>query len=160
MALAVDKNSKPYKGIARIITKRKGSVDVLGYIDNSKLVIVKSNDGVQWKKIKELKIKKITKIIKKITKKDRYFIGLEDPDIYRNSKGLIHLYYTIAFKLKSRPGCKVYLGHAKGKSLDSLKATKPKLSPNEREIDGYKEVCIIKNKNKIYALSELLLYTT
>jgi hypothetical protein len=26
MALAVDKNSKPYKGIARIITKRKGSV--------------------------------------------------------------------------------------------------------------------------------------
>ena len=81
MALAVDKKSKkPLRGIIRIITKRKGNVDIPGFVDMSKLILVESSDGLKWKKVKDLKINGIDKVIKKFSKKNNYFIGLEDPD--------------------------------------------------------------------------------
>jgi hypothetical protein len=49
MALSVDKESKnPLRGISRTILKRKGTVDVPGYIDFSKLIIIESQDGLFW----------------------------------------------------------------------------------------------------------------
>jgi hypothetical protein len=160
MALAIDKTNKPLRGIARVITKRSGNVDIPGFVDQSKLIIVESKDGLNWKKIKDLKIKNIEKVIKKITKSDRYFIGLEDPDIIRDEKNLIHIYFSISFKLKNRVGYKVYLGHAQGTSLDSLKATKPVLNPNEKEIDGFKESCFspVKSKNNKLVLNEIMVF--
>ncbi|MBI3623043.1 hypothetical protein HY212_03110 [Candidatus Pacearchaeota archaeon] len=158
MALAIDKSSKPLKGIARIITKRKGNVDIVGFVDKSKLAIVNSNDGLNWKIIKDLKIKGIDKITKNLEGKDKYFIGLEDPDIWEE-KGIKHVYFTIAYKLKNKIGFKVYLGHAQGKSLESLKATGPILKPTAK-IDGFKESCFspIKLNEKYLMLNEALLF--
>jgi hypothetical protein len=158
MALAIDKKSRPLKGIVRIITKRKGNVDAVGFVDRNKLAIVKSNNGLKWKIIEDLKIRGIEKIIKSLEGKDKYFIGLEDPDIWQE-KNIKHVYFTIAFKLKNKIGFKVYLGHAQGKGLDSLKATKPILKPL-KNIDGFKESCFLpkKENTKYTMLNEALLF--
>ncbi len=169
MALAVDKKSKnPYSGVARVIVKRKGNVDVSGYLDKSKLIIVESKDLLNWKKVCDLKIKGIDEVIKNLEKKDRFFIGLEDPDIY-NEKGIKHLYFTIPFKLKDKKKYAIFLGHAKGKRLDNLEATAPLLGPINKDICGFKEIAIspgnfhlsemgiIKNQNKTEGVSVISL---
>jgi hypothetical protein len=141
MAISIDKSKeKPYKGLAREITKSRGNPDVPGFVDESKLIIVESQDGLKWKKKKDLEIKRIDEILHKLAGDDKYFIGLEDPDIY-DENGLNHVYFTIAFKYKDKVGYAVYLGHAEGKSLESLNATKPVLSPFN-EFRGFKEVMI------------------
>ena len=97
MALAVDKESKnPYRGLAREITKsNQNNPNIPGNIDESKLIIVESQDALKWKKKKDLEIRGIDKILKQLAGEDKYFIGLEDPDIY-NEKELKHVYFTIA----------------------------------------------------------------
>src|SRR3989344_5139365 len=154
MALAVDKDSsKPYLGLAREITKSKGSVDIPGFVDESKLIIVESKNLLSWKKIKDLEIKGIEKIIKELSGNDKYFIGLEDPDIYIESK-LKQVFFTIAFKYKNKTGYEVYLGHAQGKRLDNLTATQPNLSPIlSKNIRGFKEVTISPVINKNYRIN-------
>ncbi|VVB77670.1 Uncharacterised protein [uncultured archaeon] len=157
MALSIDKNSNnPIQGLAREITKSQGSVDVPGFIDKSKLIIVESKDGLSWKKTKDLEIKGIKEIIKKLSGKDRDFIGLEDPDIWTDEKGVKHIYFTIAFKLKNKIGYKIYLGHAQGNSLQNINATKPVLGPIGDNIVGFKEVCIspLKSKAGRFTLTE------
>ncbi|MFH1308035.1 MAG: hypothetical protein ABIH72_04240 [archaeon] len=160
MALSIDKSTLKNKlkiGIAREITKSQGNVDIPGFIDESKLVIVSSSDLMSWKKVNDLKIKNIDRIIAKISSKDKYFIGLEDPDIWQEGK-IKHVYFTIAFKYKSEHGYAVYLGHAQGKSIESLTATLPVLQPIKSEkIDGFKEVAIspIKTKEGRFILSEV-----
>jgi len=142
MALSVDRESKsPIFGLAREITKSKGSVDVPGFVDESKLIIVESGDGLKWKKVKDLEIKGIDEVIKRLSGDDLYFIGLEDPDIWTDEKGIKHVYFTIAFKYKEKVGYAVCLGHAQGKKLDELEATEPVLSPTG-EFRGFKEACI------------------
>ena len=76
------------------------------------------------------------KIINQLGKTKSYFIGIEDPDIFINKDK--HVFFTIAFKKKNDDGYWMYLGHAKGKSLDKLKASMPVLSP-QTNIDGFKE---------------------
>ena len=157
MALSVDKESiNPYFGLAREITKSKGSVDIPGFVDESKLIIVQSKDLLSWEKISDLKIKGIEKIIKELSGNDKYFIGLEDPDIYIENK-LKQVFFTIAFKYKNKTGYEVYLGHAQGKSLNNLTATQPNLSPIlNKNIRGFKEVAIspIKINGKMINLTE------
>ena len=145
MALAIDKSSRKgfFIGIARAVVKRKGDVAVSGFIDKSKLVIVESKDGLKWDVKEELKIKEIKNVMEKLVEPEDYFIGLEDPDIFVEG-GVTHVYFSISFKLKHM-GYVVYLGHAEGKNLYSLKATKPVLSPDLDKIDecsGFKEVAI------------------
>jgi len=144
MALAIDKDSsKSYLGLAREITRSKGSVDVPGFVDESKLIIVQSKNLLSWTKKKDLKIINIDKILKNPSQNDKYFIGLEDPDIWRDENGITHVYFTIAFKYKNKIGFEVYLGHAQGKNLDNLTATAPVLSPVlNKNIRGFKEVAI------------------
>lgn len=144
MALSVDKlTSNPYLGIIREITKSKGSVDIPGFVDESKLILAKSSNALSWEMVSDFKIKGIEKIIQQISGNDKYFIGLEDPDIWTDEQGLKHVYFTIAFKYKYKFGYKVYLGHAKGKNLNDLIATSPVLSPiKKKNISGFKELCI------------------
>jgi len=171
MALTIDKstlNKKIKLGIAREIISSKGSVDVPGFIDKSKLIIVKSENLLKWKKVCDLKIKGINEVIKNLEKKDKYFIGLEDPDVY-NEKGVKHLYFTIPFKLKNKKKYVIYLGHAQGKSLEGLKGTDPLLGPINKDICGFKEIAIsprnfhlsemgiIKNQNKTEDVSVISL---
>ena len=54
MALSVDKSSITNKikyGVAREVYKRKGKVNIEGFVDKSRLIIVKSNNLLNWKKI-------------------------------------------------------------------------------------------------------------
>jgi hypothetical protein len=161
MALTVDKESKsPYLGLAREITKSRGSVDVPGFVDKSKLIIVKSKDLLSWTKVKDLRVKGIENITRKIKPKDSYFIGLEDPDIYNEGR-IKHVYFTIAFKKNNEDKHIVYLGHAQGKSLNQLTATQPALSPIlNKNICGFKETDIpLRTSSKIlFTLNEIVIF--
>jgi hypothetical protein len=152
MALTIDSstlNKKVKFGLAREITKSIGDVDKPGFVDQSKLIIVKSNNLLRWKKYSDLNIKGMDSIIEELSKEDRYFIGLEDPDIWIDEKKLKHIYFTIAFKYKEQKGYKLYLGHAQGKELTKLTATKPVIENN-------KEIAIspVKNNGFRYVLTE------
>jgi len=159
MALTIDKstlNKKIKLGIAREIVNRKGSVDVFKFVDKSKLIIVKSKSLLKWYKVKDLKIQGMKKIIKELTKKDTFFIGLEDPDIWVDKKGLKHVFFTIAFKYKNKLDYDIYLGHAKGESFDNLEATTPVLFPiKKKKIRGFKELAIPLVKNNKIILTEM-----
>lgn len=154
MALAVDKSSteEGFSGLARIITKREGDVDIAGYIDRSQLFLVKSNDGLKWNQIKKLEIEGIEKIIEKYKKENSEFIGLEDPDIWTDENDKKHVYFTIPFIDYG-----LFLGHAEGKTLENLIATEPVLCPRfDIGISGFKELAMspIKYKGKRINLTE------
>ncbi|MBD3252818.1 hypothetical protein GF386_03745 [Candidatus Pacearchaeota archaeon] len=159
MALCIDKstvnNSMKY-GVAREITESEGSVDTPGFVDKSKLIIVKSKDLLNWEKVSDLKIRGIDRIIKKINPENFYFIGIEDPDVY-NEKGK-HLYFTIAFRNRDAkfPFFNVFLGHAFGKTFDDLEATNPVLGP-EKNLWGSKEICFspLRTDNKIHLVESM-----
>ncbi len=152
------KSNGKYLGIIREIVKREGDVITPGYLDRSKLFIVESKDRLSWKKVKELGIIGIDKIIQDCNLGDMEFIGLEDPDTFAEKK-IIHVYFTMAYKLVNQEGFATFLGHAYGKDLDNLVATKPVLSPdmsNIEKIAGFKEATIspVKHNGKRINLAE------
>ncbi|MGY4884643.1 MAG: hypothetical protein ACP5NZ_03650 [Nanobdellota archaeon] len=152
MAISIDKETKnPYLGLAREITKSQGTPDKPGFIDESKLIIVESKDAFKWKKRRDLNINGIEKIINRLSGNDKYFIGLEDPDIINEGKTK-HVYFTIAFKYKEKVGYAVYLGHAQGNSIEKLVATEPVLSPLD-DFRGFKEVTIAPVNKKGYRIN-------
>lgn len=151
MALCIDPSSKPgnYVGIARNVYQRKGNVNISGFFDLSRLILVKSKDLLKWENVKELEIEGIDNVIKSIQPKNTFFLGLEDPDIFTDEEGMKQVYFTVAYKYKNKKGAKVFLGHAQGISLSKLKATEPVIAKN-------KEVAIspIKSEGYRYILSE------
>ena len=73
MALCIDPTSKnPYMGIARQVTHRKGSPDVEGFVDRSKLVSVKRNNLLNWEVVADLKIIGLEEMIKDLRKGNNY----------------------------------------------------------------------------------------
>jgi hypothetical protein len=149
MALCVDPSSKnPYVGLARHVTKRIGDVDALGYTDKSKLVIVKSANLLKWEIIRDLEIKGIEGIVETLEGEGKEFLGLEDPDVLTDEKGNKHVYFTIPFRIETTSlndtdRYEICVGHAEGKGLDKLKATKPVLAGINNEIRGFKEICLV-----------------
>ncbi|MFH1802500.1 MAG: hypothetical protein ABH864_03540 [archaeon] len=150
MALAVDKRSvgtvQPI-GLVREIVKRVGDVETAGYVDRSRLVVVKgSEDGLHWEMDNELKMGGLEdEIVGRIQPRNTEFIGPEDPDIFIEG-GTTHVYFTIPFLSNDGKGSSIHLGHAQGVGLDSLRATNLVLSPiNRNRLDspGYKEVSIL-----------------
>lgn len=149
MALCIDPDSKgPYRGIAREVTKREGTVDLKGFVDFSKLVLIESEDRLQWRVVNDLIIENIEEIVKKYEGAGTSFIGLEDPDIFVDEDGNKHVYFTIAYK-KDKEGHKLFLGHAEGESLERLTATEPVI-PNNKEV----AISPIGNKGYRYILAE------
>lgn len=151
MALTIDKSTLKNKvkwGVAREVYNRTGNADISGFLDRSKLILVKSKNLLSWKKVSDLKIKNMEKILEELTSQDQYCIGLEDPDIWEE-KNIKHIYFTIVIGYKNKRRIHIHLGHAVGKSLDKLKATKPVISNN-------KEIAIspLKNKGYRYILAE------
>jgi hypothetical protein len=133
MAITLDPTSNNRRGVARCITSREGDVQVKGYVDRSKLYLIEGDSLEKFKLIKPLVIAGETEIISILTPEGWDFIGLEDPDIWaEDSTGLIHLYFTIPIKpLNKKLGkMKIHLGHAVGKTLDTLVMTEPVLFDN------------------------------
>ena len=156
MALCIDPTSKnPYMGIVRQVTERVGSVDVPGYTDKSRLLIVKSDDLLKWNVVGDLRIDGIEETLKNLGGKDKEFIGLEDPDIIIDENGIKHVYFTIPFKHKTKSTndttrYDVYVGHAEGRNLNNLFSTGPVLGKLNDEIAGFKEICLVPSTNIKY----------
>lgn len=141
MALCVDPASKsPYRGIARQVTERVGNVDIPGFLDMSKLVVVESYDLLRWEVVRDLEIGMLESAIRALPHSKR-FMGPQDPDILTDNKGLKHIYFTIPLKYPNKAEQDVYLGHAEGDSLQNLRATNPVLGKVNAEIVGFKEIC-------------------
>ncbi len=158
MALSIDKstiNDKIKKGIARKITSRTGSSDIPGFLDKSQLILVESNNLLEWKTIKPLIIKNAEKIITEITPKDYFFIGLEDPDIFSddNDDNGKNVYFTIAFRHKAEATNLIWLGHASGPNLENLEMQNPIISPI-KGFNGFKEISFSPDKRKTIILTE------
>ena len=142
MALCVDSSSKgPYMGIARQVTERIGNQDVPGYVDKSKLVLVESENLLNWKVIRDLKINNMDNCVNNLSREELDFVGLEDPDILIDDKGIKHVYFTIPFKHKNKEWYDVYVGHAFGENIENLHARSHVLGKVDNEIVGFKEVC-------------------
>lgn len=133
MAIALDPNSQYRKGIVRCITSREGDVTVKGYVDRSELHWVIGESLEHFTIGDRIKIQGESEIIQALTDKGYEFIGLEDPDIWIDPlTGLTHLYFTIPIKpidqnLDKSKKIKIHLGHAVGKSIDSIEMTMPVL---------------------------------
>jgi len=141
MALALDKCDTS-SGIIRCIVDRTGDVEVAGYIDRSQLFIVNGSLH-KYEILQKLHLTHQEEIIERLSKKHLDFVGLEDPDIfYDEQEKLYHLYFTMAFISPDMPS-EIHMGHAVGKSLESLKMTMPVLRASSKHLfAAAKEVSI------------------
>lgn len=146
MAIALDPKTNFKEGIIRCITSREGDVHFKWYVDKSELYKIKGVSLEHFEITERLNIKNEEAIIKKLIPEGYEFIGLEDPDIWRdNEAGLMHVYFTIPIKpidkkIEKSKKIKIHLGHAIGKDLDSLEMTMPVLLDDV--VDSAKEVSI------------------
>ncbi len=128
MALALNPQNSN-EGVLRCIVNRTGEVHIGGYIDESALFKVHGSNSEKFEIGRELKIKNEKEVVEKLTADEYKFVGLEDPDIYRDENGLIHLYFTLPLINRNpKKDSIISLGHAVGKSLDSLEMTMPVLT--------------------------------
>jgi len=142
MAISLDPKKKYKEGIIRCITSREGNVQIKGYVDRSELHKINGNSLETFIIGKQLSIKNEKEILTQLIEKDWDFLGLEDPDIFKDGEtNLIHVYFTVplinADKTKKM---RIHLGHAEGIDLDSLEMTMPVLLDNG--IENAKEVSI------------------
>jgi hypothetical protein len=138
MAVTLDPQTGYKNGIIRCITSREGEYGVAGQLDRSALFNIKTDSPDTFEITEELNIKHTEDIIAKLKGEGGDFIGLEDPDIWRDEKtGLMHVYFTMPVKLEEKDAkgndiWNVHLGHAVGKDLDSLEMTEPTLLGNAK----------------------------
>jgi len=145
MAIALDPASDNKEGIIRCIVSREGDVTVSGYVDRSEIHLIKGDSLERFVIGEKLNIADPLGIIASLADKDEGldFIGLEDPDIFREEEtGLTHVYFTLPFLNKTKHNALVHLGHAVGKGLDSLEMTVPAVSADHKTYQGAKEVSI------------------
>lgn len=133
MAITLDETKDYKEGIIRCVVNREGDIQMKGYIDRSELYKIKGDSLYHFEIVERLNIKNEKEIINDLITEDFDFIGLEDPDIWRDQEsGLMHLYFTIPFIVKNKEKKnRIHLGHAVGKDLDSLEMTKPVLISND-----------------------------
>lgn len=143
MAITLDPRSDYKEGVIRCIRSREGDVATSGFIDRSVLHRVRENSPEHFSIGEELKIKNQDAIIKQICGEDADFLGLEDPDIWIDEQtGLMHLYFTMPFRMKDKKHYSINLGHAVGNNLDSLEMTMPVLMGDEEHDNNAKELSI------------------
>ncbi|MDO8548470.1 MAG: hypothetical protein Q7R71_02245 [bacterium] len=147
MAIALDPSTENRRGVIRCITSREGDVEVKGYIDRSKLFTVSGDSLEHFSVGEELQIKNTNEIVGQLRVEGLDFLGLEDPDIWRDENTrLIHLYFTMPFISRNKPDEEslIHLGHAVGRDLDSLEMTMPVLQASQVNYKsaGAKEVSI------------------
>lgn len=141
MAITLDPRSGYKDGVIRCIASRTGDVATSGFIDRSVLHKIHGSSPDRFSIGERLIIKRQEEIVGRLGGESADFLGLEDPDIWIDEKtGLTHLYFTMPFRDKIKDAFFIHLGHAVGKSLDSLEMTMPVLM-DEGE-GGAKEVSI------------------
>jgi hypothetical protein len=142
MAITLDPRTDYTEGVIRCITTREGTITTHGYVDRSQLHKIKKNSQGNFEIQEKLHIKNETEVINSL-KGNLDFIGLEDPDIWIDkTNNTLHLYCTLPFINKAEPKeNKIHLGHAFGKTLDTLEMTAPILMADT--IGGAKELCIV-----------------
>jgi len=126
MAITLDPRTSYKKGIIRCITSRSGNLAIKGNTDRSVLHKISGSSLENFKIGEKLKIKNEKKWVDQLTGSDGDFLGLEDPDIWIDETGLMHIYFTIPVK-KGEHKYNISLGHAMGKDLDSLEMMEPAL---------------------------------
>ncbi|MGA9407802.1 MAG: hypothetical protein WBW71_11790 [Bacteroidota bacterium] len=137
MALTLDPRSGNKDGILRCIISREGDVEFSGSIDRSVLHKVRGDSLVHFSIEEALAIENESETVRQLRGDDWDFLGLEDPDIWRDEKtDLMHVYFTIPFRNKTDGLTLTHLGHAVGSDFNSIKMTPPVL------MDRAKEVCI------------------
>jgi len=143
MAITLNPLSNYRNGVLRCITSRSGDLAMKGNIDRSELHRVTGDSLEKFLIGERLELKNENEIAQELNGKDLDLLGLEDPDIFIDEKTrLTHLYFTLPFHNKvAEDKSMTYLGHAVGKSLDSLEMTMPVLMTDSFE-DGAKEVSI------------------
>src|SRR3990167_5084914 len=157
MAIALDPTSHYKKGVIRCITSREGDVATKGYIDRSELYTISGETLEKFSVGERLQIKNEKEILDQLDSKNWNFIGLEDPDIFVDDKvGLTHLYFTMPLlnKDKTKEQALIHLGHAVGKSLDSLEMTMPALQADAKNTAKEVSIAPINSKGIRYNLVE------
>ena len=157
MAVALDPSSHYKRGVIRCITSREGDVATKGYIDRSELYTISGETLEKFSVGERLQIKNEKEILDQLDSKNWNFIGLEDPDIFVDDKvGLTHLYFTMPLlnKDKTKEQALIHLGHAVGKSLDSLEMTMSALQADAKNTAKEVSVAPINSKGVRYNLVE------
>ncbi len=139
-----------HRGLLRCITSRSGGdITFAGTVDKSQLYLVEGKPH-QYKATRPLVIKNQQQILRKLQEKGEEFLGLEDPDIYRDSTtGKTHVYFTIPFKKGLQTF--IHLGHAQGTDLENLSMTAPVLKASSSY--GAKEVTIMPKNSRSLRLN-------
>ena len=144
MALHFDPRGDYDEGIARCVVSREGDVEQPGFIDRSRIhtVDVRSPSDVELGP--ELDIAESQAAVEDLPEFDRCnFLGFEDPNLWCDREsGVLHFYCTVPFLDRNAGDISVYLGHAEGPDLHSLRMTAPVLEPEPGVHSGAKEVAI------------------
>jgi len=156
MAVALNPLTHHTDGIIRCITSRKGDVTVSGYVDRSEIYKIRVENPEKMRLTDRLVLKNEDAIVQSLSTLGNHqldFIGLEDPDLFFDpSSELLHLYFTMPFLMSngSYREALIHLGHAVGKSLDTLEMTLPVLSADmdDHTHPGAKEVSITPPNSK------------
>lgn len=143
MALNLD-DADTDVGVIRCIDSREGRVHIPGFVDRSVLRIVEMDSLYSAEIGSKLDIEDSEAVVGGLEEfGTREFLGLEDPVLWRDPEtGLAHLYCTIPLYDVDLGGSVLYLGHASGKGIESLRMTEPVLGPVPERHDGAKEPAI------------------
>jgi hypothetical protein len=147
MALTLDPHAPAQRGLVRVITERQGDPSRPGFVDRSELRLAERRpdpavpgDAGRWHVTDRLQITGLEAQIAAIAPADSTFLGPEDPDLFLTDDGILHLFFTLPFRLASG-ATDISLGHATGPDLFRLTAHAPVLHSGSGH-PGFKEVCI------------------
>lgn len=144
MALHFDVLAEPGQGVIRCIDSREGRVHIPGFVDRSTLRLVEMDSPFEAAIGPELAIEDTVEVVADLPEfGSMEFLGLEDPIVWRESpEEDLHAYCTIPFYDATEEYAVMYLGHASGEHLDSLRMRDPVLAPRHGLHAGAKEPVI------------------
>jgi len=144
MALHFDPRGDYQRGILRCIVSREGQVTTPGFVDTSRVHVVEMRTPSRGHVGPELDIDDAHDVVAGLPEYEHNeFLGFEDPNLWCDREaGRLHFYCTIPFFDCHSGELSMYLGHAEGPDIESLRMTDPVLEPDPGAHRGAKEVAI------------------
>lgn len=131
MAISLNPKTEYRDGLIRCITSREGGAQetaVHGQTDRSALYKLGGTFPDFYEIQEEIHFQNEASVMQDLVEDGLEFIGFEDPDIWVDDTGLLHVYFTIPFLDPSgQKKAKIHLGHAVGEDLGHLEMTQPTL---------------------------------